>query len=192
MKILRKIIFRSIRILKFKKGIYGNVGEKNKIGSHTFISEGATIGNYNYIGPFCMVNNAEIANYCSIGPNVKLGQAEHSKNFLTTSQLISKNLINHSLNKSKTLINSDVWLAANVTVLQGVEIGVGSIIGANAVVTKNIPPYAIAVGVPAKVVKYRFDESTIDRLLESKWYLNDLNKAKTILKEFNYNKEVQE
>ncbi len=189
MEIFKKLIFRSIRILKFKKGIYGNVGKKNKFGSYTFVSEGATIGNYNYVGPFCMVNNAEIANYCSIGPNVKLGQAEHSKSFLTTSQLISKDLINHSLNKSKTLINSDVWLAANVTVLQGVEIGVGAIIGANAVVTKNIPPYAIAVGIPAKVVSYRFDDSTIDRLLESKWYLNDLNRSKTILKEFNHNKE---
>lgn len=190
MKIFKKIIFRLIRILKLKKGVYGNVGKKNKFGAYTFVSEGATIGNYNYVGPFSMINNAEIANYCSIGPNVKLGQAEHSKSFLTTSQLISKDLINHSLNKSKTLINSDVWLAANVTVLQGVEIGVGAIIGANAVVTKNIPPYAIAVGIPAKVVSYRFDESTIDRLLDSKWYLNDLNRAKAILKDFNYNKEV--
>lgn len=191
MNFLKKILFRMVRILKFKKGIYGNIGKNNKVGTHTFVSEGATIGNYNYIGPFCMVNNAKVENYCSIGPNVKLGQAEHSKNYLTTSQLISKDLINHSLNKSETIINSDVWLAANVTVLQGVEIGVGAIIGANAVVTKDIPPYAIAVGVPAKIVSYRFDESTIDRLLESKWYLKDLNNAKAILKAFDLNKEVK-
>ncbi|WP_432717522.1 CatB-related O-acetyltransferase [Staphylococcus equorum] len=190
MKLLNKIVFRMIRILKLKKGIYGEIGKGNKFGSHTFISEGAVIGKYNYIGPSCMVNNAKIGNYCSLGPNVKLGQAEHSKEFWTTSQLISKDLINHSLNKSKTIINSDVWLAANVTVLQGVEIGTGCIVGANAVVTKNIPPYSIAVGVPARVISYRFDKTTIEQLLASKWYLYDINKAKKWLKEFNRIEEV--
>ena len=191
MKLLNKIFFRMIRILKLKKGVYGEIGIGNKFGSHIFISEGAVIGKYNYIGPFCMINNAKIANYCSLGPNVKIGQAEHSKEFWTTSQLISKDLINHSLNKYKTIINSDVWLAANVTVLQGVEIGTGSIVGANAVVTKNIPPYAIAVGVPARVISYRFDKPTIEQLLDSKWYLYDINKAKKILKEFNRIEEVK-
>ena len=64
----------------------------------------------------------------------------------------------------------DVFIGANVTVLDGVTIGDGAVIGAGAVVVKDVPPYAIAVGVPAKVVKYRFDEWTIEALLEKQWW----------------------
>jgi|SRR5699024_7047105 len=177
MRLLNKILIRVKRIIIFKKGIYGKIGRKNKFTKGVFLSGGGSVGNYNYIGPYCMINNAVIGNYCSLGPNVKLGQAEHSKDFWTTSQIISKRMINHSLNKSKTVIGNDVWLAANVVVLQGVKIGDGAIVGANAVVTKNLPPYSIAVGVPAKVIKYRFDIDEIQKIEKSNWYNYDLKKA---------------
>lgn len=177
MQLLLKILIRLKRMIVFKKGIYGRIGKKNKFTKGVFLSGGGSVGNYNYIGPYCMINNAEIGNYCSLGPNVKLGQAEHSKDFWTTSQLISKKMINHSLNKSKTIIGNDVWLAANVVVLQGVTIGDGAIVGANAVVTKNLPPYSISVGIPAKVIKYRFDDKKISKLKESTWYDYDLDEA---------------
>lgn len=183
MQLLNKILIRVKRIIIFKKGIYGKIGRKNKFTKGVFLSGGGSVGNYNYIGPYCMINNAVIGNYCSLGPNVKLGQAEHSKDFWTTSQIISKRMINHSLNKSKTVIGNDVWLAANVVVLQGVKIGDGAIVGANAVVTKNLPPYSIAVGAPAKVIKYRFNEEKIDKLKRSKWHQNDMNKAIKLLDE---------
>lgn len=79
----------------------------------------------------------------------------------------------------KTIIGNDVFIGANVTVLDGVEIADGAVIGAGAVVVNDIPAYAIAVGVPAKVVKYRFDESTIKSLLEKQWW----NGAEDDLKE---------
>ncbi|WEN69649.1 CatB-related O-acetyltransferase [Staphylococcus sp. NRL 16/872] len=180
---IKKIIKRLARISTLKKGIYGNIGKGNKFSWSVFISEGAQLGSYNYIGPYTMINNAKVGNYCSIAPGVKLGQAEHSKDFFTTAQLLSKDLINHSLNKEKTNIGNDVWLGANVVVLQGVTIGDGAIIGANAVVTKDIPDYAIAVGIPAKVIKYRFNENMIATLKESNWFNNDLKKAKQILKD---------
>ncbi|WP_239769835.1 CatB-related O-acetyltransferase [Mammaliicoccus sp. P-M57] len=181
MQLLTKILIRLKRIIVFKKGIYGRIGKKNKFTKGVFLSGGGSIGKYNYIGPYCMINNAEIGNYCSLGPNVKLGQAEHSKDFWTTSQIISKKMINHSLNKSKTVIGNDVWLAANVVVLQGVKIGDGVIVGANAVVTKNLPPYSIAVGTPAKVIKYRFNEEKIEKLQMSQWHQKDLDKAIQLL-----------
>ena len=67
-------------------------------------------------------------------------------------------------------IGNDVWIGLNVVVMDGVSIGDGAVIGAGAVVTKDIPPYAIAVGVPAKVIKYRFSEDIIHRLLKTRWY----------------------
>lgn len=68
------------------------------------------------------------------------------------------------------MIGNDVFIGANVTVLDGAKIADGAVIGAGAVVVNDIPPYAIAVGVPAKVIKYRFDESTIKALLEKQWW----------------------
>lgn len=179
---LKKIFKRLIRIFTFKKGIYGKLGKSNKFSWNVFVSEGASLGSYNYIGPYTMINNAIVGNYCSIAPGVKLGQAEHSKDFYTTSQLISKDLIHHSLNKEKTIIGNDVWLGANVVVLQGVKIGDGAIIGANAVVTKDIPDYAIAVGVPAQIIDYRFSDVQIKELKKTNWFKKDLKRAKIMLR----------
>jgi acetyltransferase-like isoleucine patch superfamily enzyme len=81
--------------------------------------------------------------------------------------LCKKNKIAES---RQTMIGNDVFVGANVTVLDGVKIGDGAVIGAGAVVVNDIPPYAVAVGVPAKVVKYRFDEKTIEALLEKQWW----------------------
>lgn len=70
----------------------------------------------------------------------------------------------------RTYIGNDVWIAHNVSVKAGVTIGTGAAIGTGAVVTKNIPPYAIVAGVPAKIIRYRFDKRIICELLESKWW----------------------
>ena len=67
-------------------------------------------------------------------------------------------------------IGNDVWIGVEAMILDGVTIGDGAVIGARTVVTKDIPPYAIAVGVPAKIVKYRFEQEVINRLLEIKWW----------------------
>lgn len=182
MTIIKKAIKRIIRIISFKKGIYGDIGKGNKFSHHIFISEFTKIGSYNYVGPYTMMNNCEMGNFCSVGPGVKIGQAEHSKEYFTTSQMLSKPLINHSLNKEKSIIGNDVWLAANVVVLQGVKVGDGAIVGANAVVTKDVPPYAIAVGMPAKVINYRFSKEKINKLQKTNWFKYDFKKASFILK----------
>jgi acyl-[acyl carrier protein]--UDP-N-acetylglucosamine O-acyltransferase len=71
-----------------------------------------------------------------------------------------------AVSKGDITIADDVWIAKDCTILSGVSIGQGSVIAAGAVVTKDIPPYAIAGGVPAKVIKYRFDDTTIKKLLK--------------------------
>jgi virginiamycin A acetyltransferase len=67
-------------------------------------------------------------------------------------------------------VGSDVWIGTGVLILSGVQIGDGAIIASRSVVTRDIPPYAIAAGVPAKPIRYRFDNDTINQLLEIKWW----------------------
>ncbi|WP_053074966.1 CatB-related O-acetyltransferase [Ornithinibacillus californiensis] len=181
MRLIKKIAHRLFRILTFKKGVYGSIGKRNKFTKGVFITEGAIVGSNNYIGPYSMINNAVIGNYCSLGPNVKLGQGDHSLEFITTYQKISGELIGHSLNSSPSKIGNDVWCGANVVVLQGVNIGDGAVIGANAVVTKDIPDYAIAVGIPARVIKYRFPKEKIEIIKNSNWFHNDIEQAKKMI-----------
>lgn len=179
---IKKVTFRLIRILMGKWGIYGVVGKGNKYARGSALYEDGTIGNYNYIGPFSMINNAIIGNYCSIGPGVKIGQGNHSKDYITTYQRISGDLIGHSLNTSPAIVGNDVWCGANVVILQGVKVGDGAVIGANAVVTHDIPDYAIAIGVPAKVINYRFSPDKIEIINKSKWYDYNIDGAKKIIK----------
>jgi virginiamycin A acetyltransferase len=182
MKIIYKAIFRIFRILTGKPGVYGKIGRHNCYAKGIFISEDAKVGKYNYIGPYSMLNNAVIGNYCSIGPCVKIGQANHSKDYITSYQKLSGELIGHSLNSFPSIIGNDVWCGANAVILQGVKIGDGAVIGANAVVTHDVPDYAIAVGVPAKVINYRFSEELIQVIKKSNWFDCDLNEAKKVIK----------
>nr|WP_051349113.1 CatB-related O-acetyltransferase [Mitsuokella sp. oral taxon 131] len=77
---------------------------------------------------------------------------------------------NTSPNRNQILIGNDVWIGCDVLILSGVRIGDGAVIGADAVVTKDVPPYAVVVGNPARIVKYRFDEDTIKKLLDIRWW----------------------
>jgi acetyltransferase-like isoleucine patch superfamily enzyme len=78
--------------------------------------------------------------------------------------------LNSALNKGDVVIGNDVWIAEGVRILTGVTIGDGAVIGSRALVCKDIPPYAIAVGIPAKVIRYRFSQDVIEKLLKIKWW----------------------
>ena len=77
-------------------------------------------------------------------------------------------------------IGNDVWIGLNAVLMDGVTIGDGAVIGTHAVVTHDVPPYAIVVGIPAKILRYRFDEKTVDRLLKSRWYDRDIEFIKRL------------
>ncbi len=118
-----------------------------------------------------------IGNFCSLGPeNHLLLGVEHYANWNTTYpfEIIGgeafENQVGSTFSKGNIVIGNDVWTGANVTVLSGVNIGDGCIIGAGAVVSKDIEPYSIAVGNPIKVIRKRFSEERIGRLLEMKWW----------------------
>ncbi len=119
----------------------------------------------------------KIGKYCSLANDVTvICGGEHDKDWVSSYPFIDrfhlqahKQLIRRRA-KGDILIGNDVWIGQNVTILSGVSIGDGAVVGAGAVVSKSIPPYAVAAGVPAKVVKYRFPPETVARLLQIKWW----------------------
>lgn len=117
-----------------------------------------------------------IGNYCSIGPECTfLLGGEHRYDSLSTYPFRMKYIDgkNESISKGPIVVEDDVWIGFGTTVMSGVKIGKGAVIAAGSVVVKDIPPYAIAAGVPAKVIKYRFDEKVIEKIKEINMVLLD-------------------
>jgi acetyltransferase-like isoleucine patch superfamily enzyme len=144
-----------------------------------FFLHNVEVGDYSVLAYNAHAANVKIGKFCSIGPNFCCGLGLHPTNGISSSAMFysTSKLNGMTLSKEnkyeetkQTFIGNDVYIGANVFVLDGVTISDGAVVGAGAVVTKDIPPYAIALGIPAKVVKYRFDETTIKSLLEKQWW----------------------
>ncbi len=153
--------------------------EKNnwKIGKHSY-----SVGKIDIIDAGYGAS-LEIGSFTSISKDVTIILANHKINNVTTYPFLGiknigiKNIFTDNLKdcedhsvKGNVTIGSDVWIGAGATILPGVSIGHGSVIGAKAVVTKNVPPYAVCVGNPAKIIKFRFSESVINKLLKTAWW----------------------
>lgn len=161
-------------------------GGKNLVGPHTSVSRSA-IGFATYIGANCTMDMVTVGKYCAIGSNVHVIAATHP-----TKQFVSIHPAFYSTRKQagftyvdeckfeefkyvergeKTVvIENDVWIGDNVSILGGVTIHDGAIIGAGAVVTKDVEPYTIVGGVPAKTIGKRFEQYQIEWLLNFKWW----------------------
>ena len=138
-----------------------------------------TVGDYTYIMPNSWISMADIGKFCSIGPRFMCGAGIHPVDGLSTAPMfysirkqngITLSGINKCVERKKVTIGNDVFIGMNVTVLDGVTINDGAVIGAGCVVSKDVPPYAIAVGNPMKILRYRFDEETRAKLLSIKWW----------------------
>ena len=116
----------------------------------------------------------EIGDYCSIAPGVRiLAGGDHELSSITTYPLCILGPV--ELGKTPLLpesvrVGSDVWIGTNALILGGTVIGDGAIVGAGSVVTRDVPAYAVAVGAPAKVVRYRFPEEERELLLDLRWW----------------------
>lgn len=136
---------------------------------------------------------ANIGKYCSIGPNFLCGWGIHPLNGISTSPMFYSTIRqngysltdeNKFVERKRITIGNDVFIGANVIVLDGVSIGDGAVIGAGAVVSKDIPPYAIAVGCPIQILHYRFERKVIQDLETIKWWDFDSSKIYMIEKYF--------
>ena len=138
------------------------------------------MGICSYIGSDCSIEGS-IGRFCSIGNDVKSISGTHPINgYISTSPVfystrnqcgisfVKKNMLDES-SKGVT-IGNDVWICSGAKLMDGIIVGDGSVIGAGAIVTKNVPPYAVVAGVPAKVIKYRFSEERIQELLKRAWW----------------------
>jgi len=141
--------------------------------------DNSELGAYTYTGRNTIILHSFIGLYCSISWNVSIGGADHDYSRTTQHSFLynltdnirpSHEEIAYNRFENSVVIGNDVWIAAGAVITRGVKIGDGAVIGANSVVTKDVPPYAIVAGSPAKVLKYRFQQEVIDILLKIKWW----------------------
>ena len=166
------------KVLRGRSILNSQIDRTAKIYSGTEFYD-SSIGRYSYIGYDSTVHSCDIGSFCSIANGFVVGGAKHPLEWVSTSPVFynvrggsGKHLGYLKFDPLKrTSIGHDVWIGNRVTIMQGVTIGNGAAIGAGAIVTKDVPPYAIVAGCPAKVIRYRFDEVTIQRLQESQWWL---------------------
>lgn len=184
-----KYIFGFLKYLFYKKisklsliTSDSDISPKSKINRFSKIYS-SSISDYSYLGVKSQVVNTTIGKYCSISGDCNIGLAAHSLRNISTSPIfteknngtgfswISEDYINPIVNRVE--IGNDVWIGARVIIIGKVnilKIGDGAIIGAGSVVTKDVPPYSIVAGVPAKIIRYRFNPDIIEKLLELKWW----------------------
>ena len=167
-------------------------GKYTRIEAPFYLNE-IDLGDYSYIAKNSRISNTKFGKFCSIGPNFCCGLGIHPTNGISTAPMFYSVTKQNGITLTKenkieetkqTVIGNDVFIGANVTVLDGVTIGDGAVIGAGAVVVNDIPDYAVAVGVPAKVVKYRFEKDKIEKLLQIRWWNWELSKLQSIENDF--------
>lgn len=172
------------------------MGNYVKISSNCIIKRMKFIGDGTYIGNDTFIDNCEyIGKYTSIAPNVAIGLVNHPISSISTSPLFyskSRGFINEDkniVNNKSTKIGNDVWIGYGAIIMEGINIGNGAIVGASSIVTKDVPDYAIVVGTPAKIIKYRFEDKTINILNKSKWWDKSFEELRNIIDDMN-NKEA--
>lgn len=194
-KIIKKIICNSEKALLYnKKCIFDSNSYfdkrckfegRNRIGENSILKN-VEIGYGTYIANNCTISDSKFGRYCSIGPNFNTLIGKHpTERFVSThpSFYSINSPINESYIKSQKFkekiflgekycvqVGNDVWIGGNVSILDGVVINDGAIVAAGSVIVKDVPPYAIVGGIPAKVIKYRFNMEDINYLLNLKWW----------------------
>ena len=151
-------------------------GKNVRIETVSLLSD-VEIGDYSYLSGNAIVSHTRIGKFCSIGPNFFCGWGVHPTNGISSSPVFYSSKAKFTFSREDKIdehpqitIGNDVFIGANVTVLDGVTIGDGAVIGAGAVVSKDIPPYAIAVGSPIQIKNYRFTEEQIEKMQHIAWW----------------------
>lgn len=194
MKELINIIKRvlNIKLIIFNRKTKNSIHSRNvcidsikgngiEVMDRTFIDADSEIHSFTYIGLNCFITKAKIGRFTSIANNVSIGMGEHQLDRISTSSIFYENPY-EELTAKECIIGNDVWIGVDSIIRRGVTIGNGAVIGANSVVTNDVPDFAIAVGSPARVIRYRFNPEKIAAIYETKWWEKELNQAKELIK----------
>lgn len=140
----------------------------------------SSIGRYSYVGNDTDVECADIGQFCSISDHCRIGMGGHTLSHISSCPLFTQRINGcqeqwvdqdiHAVEEKRAVLGNDVWVGSHVLINGGVTVGHGAVIGAGAVVVKDVPPYAIVGGVPAKVIRFRFSPEIIEKLLELQWW----------------------
>ncbi len=136
------------------------------------------IGKYTYVGRNTLIQHTVIGSFCSISEECNIGMPSHPSTFVSTSPVflegnnyLYENFASFKYNDCPiTHIGNDVWIGTRALIKAGISVGNGAIIAAGAVVTKDVPPYAIVGGVPARIIRFRFDQEEIEKLEDLRWW----------------------
>ena len=171
-KILEITVYNPLhktRIYSARASLKAIYGKHVSIGKGSVVSDNVEIGDHSYVNEHSWIENCTIGKWCSISDHVWICPAEHR---------LDRILSHPIMGNKKTLrvtIGNDVLISHNVTVLEGVTIGNGAVIGAGAVVTKDVAPYSIVGGGPARLLKMRFPEDIIVQISELDLYNKDIS-----------------
>lgn len=187
----KKIIFKKVSFLAFWDAKSSFTSKTHLLRFSKLVN--VSIGEYSRIGVNCSVTNATIGRFTAIGKDTIIGLGQHPTNYISTNSIFYRKGQFHdnwaqpleNFEESKRIIiGNDVWIGRKCMIMDGVTVNDGAIVAAGAIVTKDVPPYAIVGGVPAKVLKYRFTTDIVDKLLEIKWWNIPDNKMMRYIDKF--------
>lgn len=171
---------KAIRKCPNVKIMYGSDVTDTVFDKHGFVAHHAqlfdvTVGNYSSIGRYCKIRSADIGKYCSISWDVTIGAVEHPLTRISTAALTYKaefNVVPKDVfyPQKRTIIGNDVWIGCNSIIRSGIKVGDGAVIGAGSVCVKDVPPYAIVAGNPAKMIRMRMEPELAQRVNDLKWW----------------------
>lgn len=184
-KFKRNKLLKKFKGKKLQLGLQTTI-ENTSIGFSVYIGDNnhlynCSVGDHSYINSNAKIRNTVIGKFCSIGPGVKIELGNHPIHFVSTHPVFYANnkpfqtFATHTYFQEykQVVLGNDIWIGENALILGGVTIGNGAIIAAGSVVTKDVEPYAIVGGVPAKIIKYRFNEKEQAIIQKSKWWDKD-------------------
>ena len=186
-KLLRVMLHYPLRLfnkISFRATVIDSKVDKTSVVEHHANVRYSTVDRYTYVSARASLIYAEVGAFCSIASGVSVGGGAHKLDSVSTSPAFfsGRNILGENFGKEKfepfktTVIGNDVWIGNRAMVLQGIKIGDGAVIGAGSVVTKDVAPYTIVAGNPAREIRKRFDDETVEGLLASRWWELDEKK----------------